>query len=184
MPTSTANLFAYIAQHGDSSVAPGDHDWMSSGYFATATTFINRLATEMSTDNCDGTNVSTGYRGASVVLRAESGSDFVIEDELWSGSNVVSLREMTRESVDHQAIQQLGYGKYSTVGTTSGGMTVIKRTGGHAMTFTGALRSGTTRKITYSDPSDNSTLGTQSTFTTSTKDCPWVTDLIVSDTVF
>jgi hypothetical protein len=183
MPTSTANLFAYIAQHGDSSVAPGDHDWMSSVYFATVTTFINRLATEMSTDNCDGTNVSNGFLGASAVLRAESGSDFVIENELWSGSNVVSLREMTRESVDHQAIQQLGYGKYSTVGTTSGGMTVIKRTGGHAMTFTGALRSGTTRKITYSDPSDNSTLGTQSTFTTSTKDCPWVTDLIVSDTV-
>ena len=105
MPTSIANLFAYIAQHGDSSVAPGDHDWMSSGYFATATSFINRLATEMSTDNCDGTNVSNGFRG-------------------------------------------------------------------------------TTRKITYSDSSDNSTLGTQSTFTTSTKDCPWVTDLIVSDTVF
>lgn len=184
MPTSTANLFAYIAQHGDSSVAPGDHDWMSSVYFATVTTFINRLATEMLTDNCDGTLPSNGFCGASAVLRAESGSDFVIEDELWSGSNVVSLREMTRESVDHQAIQQLGYGKYSTVGTTSGGMTVIKRTGGHAMTFTGALRSGTTRKITYSDPSDNSTLGTQSTFTTSTKDCPWVTDLIVSDTVF
>jgi hypothetical protein len=61
VPTSTANLFAYIAQHGDPSVAPGDHNWTSATNYSTATNFISTLATKMSTSNCNGTTNSDPF---------------------------------------------------------------------------------------------------------------------------
>ena len=117
VPTSTANLFAYIAQHGDPSVAPGDHNWTSATNYSTATNFISTLATKMSTSNCNGTTNSDAYHGAKDLLRSEAGSDFVVEHESWSIFNVVTLKEMTRDSVDNKSIQALVYGKYKTVGT-------------------------------------------------------------------
>ena len=183
VPTSTANLFAYIAQHGDTSVSPGDHNWISSTNYTTATNFISTLASKMSTSDCNGTSNSDAYKGAKDLMRSEAGSDFVVEHESWSIFNVVTLKEMTRESVDNKAIQEFAYGKYETLGTNACGETVINRKGGHAMTFVGALRSGTTRKISYHDPDDDTNTASQSAFVTSEKDCPWMTDLVVFSSV-
>ncbi len=179
-PTATANLFTYIAQHGYSYCAPGDYDWQSNSNHSRGTTFIEDLGNLMDTDGSSGTRHGKAYRGARDMLRAEVGSRFVIEDESWSIFNVVSLKEMTKHAIDERAVQSFCYGKYEVLGTNDCDERALKRDGGHCMTLVGAERSGSSRTITYHDPdgtTDSNT--TQSTFTATTKDCPWVDDLVV-----
>lgn len=184
VPTATSNLFTYIAQHGYSSCAPGDYDWQSNSNHARATDFIDRLADEMGTSPTGGTSHGSAFRGARRVLRDEVGSRFVIEHESRGPWNEVTLKEMTRQSVNDCAIQQFCYGKYEVLGTNGCDETVIWRRGGHCMTLVGAYRSGSTRRISYHDPDGTGDgWSQQSTFTTTTKDCPWRTDLVIWPTV-
>lgn len=183
-PTATANLFAYIAQHGYAYCAPGNFDWQSNSNHTRATEFIDKLGDLMDTGASTGTEHNKGYRGAREMLRDEVGSRFVIEEENWTIFNVVSLKEMTKQSIDDRAVQSFCYGKYEVLGTNDCGERAIKRDGGHCMTFVGASRSGSTRDITYHDPdSTTDSTSTQSTFTATTKDCPWVDDLVVFPTL-
>jgi hypothetical protein len=183
-PTATANLFAYIAQHGYAYCAPGNFDWQSNSNHTRATEFIDKLGDLMDTGASTGTEHRKGYRGAREMLRDEVGSRFVIEEENWTIFNVVSLKEMTKQSIDDRAVQSFCYGKYEVLGTNDCDERAIKRDGGHCMTFVGALRSGSTREITYHDPDGTTdSTSTQSTFTATTKDCPWVDDLVVFPTL-
>jgi hypothetical protein len=184
VPTATSNLFTYIAQHGYSYCDPGDHDWQSDSNHTRATDFIARMAGEMGTSASGGTSHGAAFRGARRVLRDEVGSRFVIEHESRSAFNEVTLKEMTRQSVDDRAIQQFCYGKYEVLGTNGCDETVIWRRGGHCMTLVGAYRSGSTREITYHDPDGTGDgWSEQSSFTATTKDCPWRTDLVIWPTV-
>lgn len=186
VPTSTADLFAYIANHGRRYVAPGQADW-EDGVDATydaATAFIADLATRMGTSATEGTTMKQAYTGALFLLINEAGARFVLESESRSNTNVVTLKEMTKASIDDEAIQALCYGNYDILGKTGGGNRVIWRNSGHCMAFAGAKRSGTSREISYRDPASEQTDGdTQSAFKTTTKECPWEEDMLVFPTV-
>ena len=182
-PTGVSNLFAYIANHGYTYCAPGQADWQLNAKHADATDFIDRLADEMNTSRTNGTTNGGGYRGARDVLQDEVGSRFVIEDERYSLWNVVTLRELSRAGIDDDAIQSLCYGKYETLGYNWCDERVIKRKGGHCITFVGGYRNGSTREIMINDPDGSGDANTvQSTFKTLDYDCPWYSDLVVSFT--
>ncbi|MDE0888963.1 MAG: dockerin type I domain-containing protein [Phycisphaerales bacterium] len=185
VPTATSNLFAYIANHGYTYCAPGQADWQLNSNHADATDFIDRLADEMNTSPTNGTTGGRGFRGARNVLQDEVGSRFVIEDERHSLWNVVTLRELSRAGICEDAIQTVCYGKYATLGYNWCDERVIKRSGGHCMTFVGGYRNGSTRKIKVNDPGGSGDENTvQSTFETLDHDCPWYSDLVVSFTTF
>ncbi len=185
VPTSVSNLFTYIAQHGYSYCAPGDHDWQSSANYSAASTFIEDLGDLMNTSSTLGTDYVFAYTVTRQLLISEVGTRFVVESESWSSSNVVSQKEMTKQSIDDDAIQTFCYGKYDIIGTNDCGESVLSRDGGHCMTFAGSFRSGSTRTITYNDPDGTSdSTSAQSTFTETTKDCQWVDDLVVYPSVW
>jgi len=182
-PTSAANLFAYIANHGYASVAPGAADWEDAANYEAGTDFIDLLGDRMFTSGTGGTFGPFAYTGVVTTLTLEAGTRFVAEMESWTPWNAVSLKEMLRAGIDEQAISMLAYGKYENLGTNSCGETVIWRDGGHFMTLVGGKRSGSTRQISASDPDDSSNTTNQSAFTINTWSCPWVNDLCVFPTV-
>ena len=183
VPTAVSNLFAYIANHGYTYCDPGQADWQQDANHADATDFIDRLANEMNTSHTNGTTAGNAYRGARDMLQDEVGSRFVIEDERNSMWNVVELRELSQAGINDDAIQTVCYGKYETLGYNWCNERVIKRTGGHCMTFVGGYRNGSTREIMVNDPDGSGDTNTeQSVFMTRDYDCPWVPDLVVSFT--
>jgi hypothetical protein len=184
IPTATANLFAYIAQHGYPGCAPGDLDWQSDANEGAATDFIATLAATFDTDPITGTKAVNSAPGVAVTLLQEVSLRFVSESEVWTPSNVVSQQEMTRQSIDERAIQTLIYGIYDILGTNECGETVIWRTGGHCLTLVGSSRLGDARSLTYHDPADaNDGPDGQSWFTPVTKDVLWAENLVVYETV-
>lgn len=183
VPSSAANLCAYIANHGFTNVSPGQANWQASANFTAATSFIEDLGDRMSTSATSGTSMSTATSVIWWQLGAEALLSFTVVNEYLTNTNVVSLKEMTKYSINYNAIQVLGYGHYDYVGTNSDGETVISRDGGHAMGLVGAQRSGSTREVTYADPDDGGSQSSQSTFNYPTSSAPWVDDLVVWDTV-
>jgi hypothetical protein len=183
VPTATANLFAYIAQNGYAGVMPGNYNWTLASNYGRGTDFIKLLGTIMGTSATDGTSNSSAYTAAMILLGLNLG-DFTVEAEFWSSSNTVSLREMARAGINTYAIQQFCYGRYDVLGTNGCGETVIERMGGHCLTLTGALRSGTSRTIRFRDPwaSDGDT-SAQGTYATTSQESPWMSNLLVHDSL-
>lgn len=179
VPTSTANLFAYIAQHGYAWVQPGDRDFTTSGNYSRGTDFIDLLGSMMGTDGVTGTDSRNAYATAYILLLMQAPGLFTVEYEGRSSSNVVTLREMASAGINQRAIQQFCYGRYEILGTNPCGETVISRTGGHCLTLTGANRSGSSREISFRNPWGDSTTTSQSAFATTTQVAPWVSNLLV-----
>lgn len=184
VPTSSANAFTYIAQHGYAFCDPGDRDWQSSANHAAATSFIQRLGAEMSTSGTGGTSASNAFKGLKRVLNQEVGSRFVAAQELHSYFNNLSFRDMIKHSIDRRAIQSFCYGRYEILGTNSCGETVIRRNGGHCMTLVRGKRSAAGATITYHDPDGaGDSWSAQSAFTPTTKGVVSYGDLVIHGSV-
>ncbi|MFM1823125.1 MAG: hypothetical protein RI967_1391 [Planctomycetota bacterium] len=184
VPTSSANAFTYIAQHGYAYCDPGDRDWQSSSNHALATTFIARLGAEMSTSGTGGTSASNAFKGLKRVLKQEVGSRFVVSQELHSYFNSLSFRDMIKHSIDRRAIQQFCYGRYDVLGTNTCGETVIRRNGGHCMTLVRGKRSAAGATVTYHDPDGTGdSWSAQSAFTPTTKDVVSYGNLVIHGSV-
>ena len=183
VPTSSANLFAYIANHGRPGVTPGAADWEASSNYSAGTSFISGLGGLMLTNRDTGTAMFFAWSAMSNLLGSQAPLSFTVAAEYWSPSNVVSLKEMAKYSINNEAIQIFSYGYYDIKGTNSDGETVIDRDGGHCMTLVGAARSGSTREITYADPADSVGEASQSSFKYPTKYSVWLENLVVSATV-
>lgn len=180
VPTATANLFAYIAQHGYAYVQPGNHDWTTSGNYSRGTDFIDLLGNFMGTDGETGTSNRNAWGAAFFLATIEAPGRFIVEFEGRTSSNSVTLRDMARAGIRQQAIQQFIYGRYTILGTNPCGETVITRSGGHCLTLTGADRSGSAREISYRNPWGDSTTTSQSAYATTTQVAPWITNLLVA----
>ena len=181
VPTSCANLLGYLSTHGFPMLGPAYADWEAEEDYVAITVLIANLGFEMGT-------TSTGTSGTPAFLAMwnriviPSGFRFVVGYEYRTGSNSVTLRELARSGIYDDAIQTVCYGKYETLGSWLGS-TVIRRTGGHCMSFTGAERSGTYRHMWAMDPDDSSNFSTQSNFGADDWDTPWVGDLRVTSSL-
>ncbi|MEY3021099.1 MAG: hypothetical protein RIS86_295, partial [Planctomycetota bacterium] len=180
VPTATANLFAYAAQHGYPWLQPGDHDFTRSGNYSRGTDFIDLLGAMMGTDGEDGTSNRNAYGTALMLTMFWAPTRFVVEYEGRTSSNVVSLRDLAKAGINQQAIQQFCYGRYEILGTNPCGETVIERTGGHCLTLVGAERSGESRRISFRNPWGDSVTTSQSAYATTNQEAPWVSNLLVA----
>ena len=185
VPTANANLFAYAANHGFPGLAPGQSNWQSNSNHAAGTNFIDRLGDAMGTSGNFGTYHGNAWRGVRQILREEGFDDiFVVEHESTSVFNRVLLKEIAQAGVLRNAIQTICYGRYDNLGTNCWGNTVLARDGGHCMTVVGVERDGNDRTITYHDPWTSDSINQQSTFTATTRNAPFVNDLVRSSSVF
>ena len=139
----------------------------------------------MGTSGTTGTSHGDAWRGVRQILREEGFDDiFVVEHESTSVFNRVLLKEIAQAGVLRNAIQSICYGRYDNLGTNCWGNTVLSRDGGHCMTVVGVERDGDDRTITYHDPGTSDGINQQSTFTATTKNAPFVNDLVRSSSVF
>ena len=93
VPTSCANLLAYMSTHGFPALGPAYADWENEEDYADITNFIFNLGIQMGT-------TPTGTQGAPAFstmwnrIVIPSGFRFIVGHEYRTPSNVVTLREM------------------------------------------------------------------------------------------
>jgi hypothetical protein len=162
VPTSTTNLFAYAANHGFPFVAPGPGNWRSNILYDDATSTILTLGVLMNTTASGGTTNGGWSSGSNLWTSAESGglltrSTFFLS----SGYDVRAFR--LAQKAAQGSIVAFAYGRYDVVGTV-GGLPVVVRDGGHAVTLTRIQNTGNGTTIKYRDPADAPTNDSQGDF--------------------
>ena len=182
VPTACSNLLTYMSTHGEPVVGPSFADWEDEEDYGDITRFIRDLGNDMGTTGTGGTFGSPAFVAMFNRVVWPTGFRYVVGYEYRSNSNVVTLREMTRSGIFDDAIQTVCYGRYNTLGSILG-TTVVRRSGGHCMTFTGSERSGSYRHMWANDPDDSSVWSTQSTFGADDWDTPWVSNLRVANSM-
>ena len=182
VPTACTNLLGYMSSHGEPGLGPDFADWENEVDYADVTDFIDDLGDDMLTTGTGGTAGLPAFATMFNRVVFPTGFRYMVGYEFRNSFNVVTLREMTRSGIFDDAIQTVCYGRYDTIGSLWGS-TVIDRTGGHCMTFTGSERSGTYRHMWANDPADSSVLSTQSTFGADDWDTPWVGNLRVASSI-
>ena len=176
VPTACTNLLTYLSTHGEPRVGLRFADWEAEEDYLLTTTFIAALSTEMWTDGFRGTSFANAFEAMKDRVVSPTDGRFLVGSEYWSPSNVVTLREMARTGIRNDAIQNVHYGRYEVIGELLG-TTIIDRQGGHAMTFTGAERSGSYRRLWANDPWSDRAYDTQNRFVANDWDAPWVGNL-------
>jgi hypothetical protein len=162
VPTSMMNLFAYSANHGFSFVAPGPGNWQSNSKYASATQSLQILGALMNTSSSNGTTNGGWSSGSNIWTSGESGGLLTRSTYfLSSGYDVRAFR--LAQKAAQGSIVSFAYGRYNVVGTV-GGLPVIVRDGGHAVTLTRIQNTGNGTTIKYRDPADDSANATQSVF--------------------
>ena len=179
VPTSCTDLLGYMASHGEPALGPVFADWENQIDYADVTDFIDDLGDDMGTTGTGGTFGPPAYTAMINRVVWPSGMRYLVGYEFRSNSNVVTLREMARSGINQDAIQTVCYGFYNSTGTFSGD-TVISRGGGHCMTFMGAERFGSDRRLWANDPDDSMITDTQSAFGADDWAAPWVSNLRVA----
>ncbi len=160
VPTSAINWMAYIANHGYPNLAPGTGWWQSSSLYNTATLAIALQGVNMGTSGTSGTGLTgavdgmktwfnnSPYAGQFIVLGIND-SEFT-----WTTSDTLANHALLKRLV----IPRVGW--YS-----AGSGINLNRTGGHCVSLTRALHSGSSRTLGIHDPaSDDGNLSAQGTF--------------------
>jgi len=172
VPTASMNLFAYVANHGFPEVFPGPGYWQASSgpMYDEMTGNILLLGAVMGTTPEDGTNGAGWETGMEAVLNGTGKFDIINK---WSGGSYSpKVREMAQQ-VALGGIVACAYGRYTVLGTI-GGVPVLDRGGGHAVTMQKALANSTTSGVMwYRDPADSSDQFTQSPY--GSREMPFVT---------
>ena len=181
VPTSSANLLAYMASHGFPSIGPEFADWEAEEDYEEVTEFIDDLGDRMLTSGTSGT--VTPYFTMLTEVKEHTDSMFTVEQEIWTPLNTVTLEEMACSGISDNAIQVFCYGTYEDVGTNSSGEQVIFRNGGHCMTLVGAERNGTDAHIWAANPSNNTNTSTQANFSNSNWDVQRMDNVVIAPTI-
>ncbi|HMN95598.1 MAG TPA: hypothetical protein PKC43_05170 [Phycisphaerales bacterium] len=160
VPTSAVNWMAYIANHGYPNLAPGQGWWQQASLYNAATTSILAMGTFMGTSGSSGTGLDGAVNGMKSWLNASPyGGLFVVigvNDSAFSWTNFDQLAQQAL--LKRLVMPRVGW--YNTAGFPT-----INRTGGHLVSMTRALRSGTSRTLGIHDPaSDDGNLNAQGTF--------------------
>ena len=189
VPTACTNLFAYMASHGFPNIGPAFADWENDENYEEVTDFIDALGDSMLTSGTYGTNQGVAFLRMLSRVSWNTGGAFTVEHEMWSPFNVVKLREMACSGIQDDAIQVFCYGQYEDIGTNDWGEQVVWRAGGHCMTFVGAERAGSQRKIWAADPDDDNDeddadTGSQNGFFDSTWSVERMDNVVVAPNVF
>jgi hypothetical protein len=158
VPTANINAITYIAHHGYPAVAPGDHGyywWMSQAAFPTATVTLNLMGTLMGTDPING----TGGNGAMNGITSWLPSGFLVFHTWASGFSAPRATDLAGHMLaGHLVVPVVGWYNQDNY-------PILARNGGHALTLTKVVRSGSNISISWRDPAnEQSDLGTQSPF--------------------
>jgi len=160
VPTSAINWMAYIANHGYPNLAPGTGWWQSASLYNTATFAINLQGINMGTSGTGGTGLTGAVDGMKTWFNNSPYPGFFVV----LGVNDSGLNWTTYDTLAEQAL--LKRLVIPRIGWYSGSGLALTRTGGHCVSMTRALRSGTSRVIGIHDPaSDDGNLNAQGTFT-------------------
>lgn len=163
-PTATMNLFAYAANHGFPGTNPGPGTWLPQGQYNAGSIWLVLMGINMGTHPTDGTG---GGWGPGAALFA-SGS-FMTTQRYSNNSNyTATIGKMTKKAIQGSVVA-FNYGKYKRTGF-NGSIPIVTRTGGHVVTLTESLRSGSSRTLRFRDPwtGDDDSLSNQSSFANKT----------------
>jgi len=156
VPTSCLNLFAYAANHGFPVGGLPPANYMSNAQHGYMTTWIDFIGDLMNTDGQAGTTCCVNDAYQSLV----NGS--LLKRKLnYINSEFTPSQASMSQIACNGWIVSFTYGFYVQDGTFLG-YPIYLRGGGHAVTLTRSTRQGSTRIIKYRDPSNNSSLTTQS----------------------
>lgn len=162
VPTGTLNLFAYAANHGFPTFAPGANTWQSQGNYVEATGWITDLGMRMNTDPINGTGGAWASGTQSFIAdRAPlMTASFYYLDPPYAPR----VSKMAAVGVKGSVIA-FAYGRYTVTGT-SFGVPLLVRNGGHAITLNEARAIGGVTTLRARDPADVPNNTTQDPFVT------------------
>lgn len=135
VPTSTANMMAYIANHGFPSVLPGPANWQLASKYNDATALLQLLGTYMSTTADDGTNGQGWHQGAWLWLL--SSGKFVVSHQ-GPGPYWAPTQKTVTQTAINGAIVSVAYCRYKRIGTYLN-FPLVERDGGHAVTLSRSI---------------------------------------------
>ena len=168
VPTAALNIFGYAANHGFPDVNPGPANWQLQSNYVAATLWINSMGSFMGTDPIEGTTGGAG-NGFDAFLQTEPFLKKVIRRR--TASYTPNAARAARLGCQGWVLEMV-YGKYEVVDEV-GGIPVVERTGGHAVSLVRAYRDANTWIVRYRDPADDeANLTTQSTFVNKER-YPW-----------
>jgi hypothetical protein len=166
VPTATFNVFAYAANHGFPNAPPEDGDWQLQSKYVETSLWLVLLGDWMNTDPATGTKGNGTKAGMDAMLAMAPYLKRV--HKALSSSYSPSAAKLALYGCQGWAMN-LTYGKWAEVDEV-GGIPVVERVGGHAVTLTRLYRSGGEWILRYRDPADDSaSLTTQSTFKNTTR---------------
>jgi hypothetical protein len=161
-PTATMNLFAYAANHGFPGTNPGPGGWYAQSKYNMGSIWLVIMGLNMGTDAEDGTGSGWGP-GAAVFA---SGSLMNTTRYSRTSNYTPTIAKMTQKACQG-SIVAFSFGTYRRTGFASE-FPLITRTGGHVVTLTESIRTGSSRILRYRDPwtDDSDSLSSQSTYAT------------------
>lgn len=199
VPSSTMNMLMYAANHGFPGLPPGPGTWTGYDTYYDATGFIDDLGAlmqicpggqdpECAGGACDADadcTFSCGGGGGTaqdglVAFMGAAGDDFTFTLNYASESWAPQLHWFAQVATGPGApLMRVSYGRYDTVAFTPQNQPIVKRSGGHAVTFAGAFANGSDKHLFVRDPAQDESpddVFGQSTFTTKDLD---VQDILV-----
>ena len=153
VPTATMNMIMYISNHGFPSVNPGPHNWQLQGNYNTATNLLSTMGGLMGTTAGGGTGGNGWYSGAWVWMLPHW--KFQVNKYYASGFYSPTFQAIAMKAMGGSLVA-LCYGRYTVTNVNGNIITVSNRTGGHAVTFSKASRSGSSMTLKVRDPADES----------------------------
>ncbi len=169
VPTSTLNLMIYAANHGYSFLPPGNGYWALPGFYNPGSLNLAVMGALMNTSASNGTNGNGWFNGAKTWV-APYGLFTV--NHYYAGGNWAPKVSNLGQSAIGGSIVAFAYGRYEKVGEI-GGIPILDRDGGHAVTLVKAAAAGNSLVLQVRDPADDPDSGSnpnyklsQSAFTT------------------
>ena len=166
VPSTTFNLFAYIANHGYPNIDPlGPNDWQSANRYTEVTNWISEIGTEMGTSASDGTTGAGCYNAITAWLPMDK---FTVTNNYADQSYCPTVEDMTKMGLNG-SIMSVSYAEWyedkdSSMGEKSTRDVVYVRHGGHILTFTGSYAGFFSKEIYLRDPWSGDSMISQSTF--------------------
>ncbi len=162
VPTAAMNTFAYAANHGFPWLDPGAANWQLQGHYDEATSRLLQLGMLMGTTAGGGTGGSGWKAGAQIWLNSYGLGFLTCSHYYLNGNYTPRAYKMAKKAVQGSLVEFV-YGRYDVIGSI-GGVPVVSRTGGHAVTLTDMWNLGNGTVIRYRDPADAPYDAVQSTF--------------------